>query len=111
MGTQTTTQPSVYERALVSIVRTLPVERIVQGLDYARYIKSQTTEDFGFLDDDETAEEILADEARWDEQFAATQDGLAKMADKVRADIRAERTMATPFTGISSATTTTMNES
>jgi len=98
MGTQTTTQPSVYERALVSIVRTLPVERIVQVLDYARYIKSQTREDFDFLDDDESAEEILADEARWDEQFTATQDGLSKMADKVRVDIRAERTMPMVFT-------------
>ncbi len=97
MGTQTTLQPSVYEQALISIVRTLPVERIVQVLDYARYIKSQTIKDFDFLDD-ESAEEILADEARWDDQFAATQDGLEKMADKVRADIRAERTMSMVFT-------------
>ncbi len=98
MGTQTALQPSVYEQALVSIVRTLPVERIVQVLDYARYIKSQTIEDFDFLDDDESAEEILADEARWDDQFAATQDGLKKMADKVRADIRAGCTMPMVFT-------------
>ena len=98
MGTQTALQPSVYEQALISIVRTLPVERIVQVLDYARYIKSQTIEDFGFLDDDETEEEIIADEAHWDAQFAATQDGLKKMADKVRADIRAGRTMPMVFT-------------
>jgi len=45
-----------------------------------------------------TEEEILADEARWDAQFAATQDGLEKMADKVRADIRAGRTMPMVFT-------------
>jgi len=88
MGTQTALQPSVYEQALISILRTLPVERVAQILDYARYIQSQTIEDFGFLDDDETEEEILADEAHWDAQFAATQDGLEKMADKVRADIR-----------------------
>jgi hypothetical protein len=98
VGTQTTLQPSIYEQALISIVRTLPIERIVQVLDYARYIKSQTMEDFDFLDDDETEEEILADEARWDDQFAATQDGLEKMADKVRADIQAERTMPMVFT-------------
>ena len=82
MGTQTAFQPSTYEQALISIVRTLPVERVVQILDYAHYIQSQTVEDFGFLDDDETEEEILADEALWDAQFAATQDGLEKMADK-----------------------------
>ena len=98
MKVKTALQPSVYEQALISIVRTLPVERIVQILDYARYIQSQTIEDFGFLDDDETEEEILADEARWDAQFAATQDDLKKMADKVRAEIRAGRTMPMVFT-------------
>ena len=98
MKVKTASQPSAYEQALISIVRTLPVERIVQILDYARYIQSQTVEDFGFLDDDETEEEILADEALWDAQFAATQDGLKKMADKVRAEIRAGRTMPMVFT-------------
>jgi hypothetical protein len=97
MKVKTALQPSAYEQALISIVRTLPVERIVQILDYARYIQSQTIEDFGFLDDDETEEEILADEARWDAQFAATQDDLKKMADKVRAEIRAGRTMPMVF--------------
>ena len=98
MGMQTALQPSIYEQALISIVRTLPVERLVQILDYARYIQSQTVEDFGFLDDGETEEEILADEALWDAQFAATQDGLEKMADKVRADIQAGLTTPMIFT-------------
>ncbi len=93
-----TDSPSAYEQALISIVRTLPIERIVQILDYARYIQSQAIEDFGLLDDDETEEEILADEMCWDAQFAATQDGLKKMADKVRAEIRAGRTMPMVFT-------------
>ena len=93
MEKQTTAQPSAYVQALINIVRNLPVERVVQILDYSRYIQSQTNEDFGSLDDDETEEEILADEAHWDAHFAATQDGLKKMADKVRADIRAGRTM------------------
>ena len=98
MKVKTALHPSAYEQALISIVRTLPVERIVQILDYARYIQSQTIEDFGFLDDDETEEEILADEARWDAQFAATQDGLKKMADEVRAEIQAGHTMPMVFT-------------
>ncbi|MCL0095114.1 hypothetical protein M1O52_00995 [Dehalococcoidia bacterium] len=89
---------SAYEQALISIVRALPVERVVQILDYAHYIQSQTVEDFGFLDDDETEEEILADEALWDAQFAATQDGLEKMADKVRADIQVGLTTPMVFT-------------
>jgi len=98
MGMQTVLQPSAYEETLISIVRTLPVERVVQILDYAHYIQSRTIEDFGLLEDDETEEEIMADEARWDAEFAATQDGLKKMADKVRADIQAGRTMPMVFT-------------
>jgi hypothetical protein len=91
------TQPSVYEQALVKIVRALPSERVAQILDYARYIQSQTTEDFA-SDDTETEEDILADEARWDAQFAESQDALAKMADEVRAEIRAGRTQPMTFT-------------
>jgi hypothetical protein len=98
MDARQTVQPSAYEQTLISIVRALPIERVVQIIDYARYIQSQTVKDFGFLDDDETEEEILADEARWDAQFAATQDGLEKMADKVREDIRAGRAMPMVFT-------------
>ena len=33
MGTQAALQPSTYEQALISIVRALPVERVVQILD------------------------------------------------------------------------------
>ena len=98
METQTTIQSSAYEQTLIGIVRTLPIERVLQILDYARYIQSQVMEDFSLLDRDETEEDILADEARWDAQFAATQEGLKKMADKVRAEIGAGRTMAMVFT-------------
>ena len=98
MVTQTNLQSSSYEQALIRIVRVLPVERVIQILDFARYIQSQTIEDFGVLDEDEIEEEVLADEAEWNAQFAATQDGLKKMADKVRADIRAGHTMPMVFT-------------
>jgi hypothetical protein len=88
---------SAYEQALLSIVHTLPVERVLQILDYARYVQMQANEDFGFLDDDES-EEVQADEALWDAQFANSQHGLKKMADKVRADISAGRTSPMVFT-------------
>ncbi len=91
-------EPSVHEQALLSIIRALPIERVMQILDYARYVQSQTDEDFGFLNAGETEEEILADEARWDAQFAATQECLHKTADRVRAEIRAGRTTRVVFT-------------
>ncbi len=97
MESQATSQ-SAYEQALLTIVQTLPVERVLQILDYARYVQTQTKEDFGFLDGDETEEEVVADEALWDTQFANSQDGLKRMANKVRADISAGRTARMVFT-------------
>lgn len=86
MATQMSLPLSTYEQTLVNIVRTMPVERVLQVLDFARYVQTQASQDFGFAD--ETEEEVLADEARWNAQFAATeaQGGFAKMAEKVRAD-------------------------
>ena len=94
MGTQTALQPSAYEQALISIVRTLPVERVVQILDYAHYIQSRTVEDFGFLDDDETEEEIRASEEKWDRLFAKpeAQRVMREMAHEALEDYRAGRT-------------------
>ena len=89
---------TTYEKTLLHIVQTLPVERIVQIVDYARYIQKQTQEDFGVLENDFSQEEILADEKHWDAQFAESPDALSKMADKVRADIKAGRTKKMVFT-------------
>lgn len=96
MAVQTNVLTS-YEQELIRIIHTLPVERIAQVIDFARYIESQTHEDFISLDN-EQEEDILADEARWDEQFATTQDGLKRMAEHVRQEIRAGRTKAMKFT-------------
>ena len=85
-----------YEQELLHIIHTLPVERIAQIVDFARYIQSQTTEDFIRVDD-ESEEDILADEAQWDAQFAATQDGLKRMAESVRSEIQAGRAQSMKF--------------
>lgn len=96
MTTKTKRASDTYEHALVNIVRTLPIERVTQILDYARYLQTLVREDFAL--DDATEEEILADEARWAAQFAETQDGLARLAVQVREDIRAKRTQPMVFT-------------
>jgi DNA-binding transcriptional regulator YdaS (Cro superfamily) len=41
--------------------------------------------------------EELADETKWSHKFAQTQDTLARLADKARADIRAGRTTVAGF--------------
>ncbi|MEZ4659513.1 MAG: hypothetical protein R2911_18290 [Caldilineaceae bacterium] len=86
-----------YEQALIGIIHTLPAERIQQILDYARYIQTQTLEDFALLED-ENPEDIAADEARWDAQFAASQSELTTMAARVRAEIAAGKARPMGFT-------------
>jgi hypothetical protein len=97
MTTQTIADASIYEQTLVSIIRTLPLEQVIQILTYARYVQTQTLDDFALVDE-ETAEAIAADEAHWDAQFAATQAGLKQMAANVRAEIQAGKTKPMVFT-------------
>ena len=95
MAAHNTIQAS-YERELLGIVHHLPIERLAQLVDFARYIQSQTREDFLELKD-ECEEDVLADEAQWDKQFAATQNGLKRMAERVRGEIQAGRTQSIKF--------------
>lgn len=90
MAVKTAVPSSCYEQELLHIIHTLPIERIAQVVDFARYIHVQAEEDFIHLDD-ESQEDILADEAVWDQQFASTQDGLKRMAERIRFEIREGR--------------------
>lgn len=49
-------------------------------------------------DMDETPEKIAIDEALWDAQFMASQEGLAKMAEKVQFEIEAGKSTPMLFT-------------
>lgn len=97
MAAKTVVASSRYEQELLQIIHTLPIERIAQVVDFARYVHLQAEEDF-FRLDDESEEDILADEAQWDAQFASTQDGLKRMAERVRLEIRAGRSRPMKFT-------------
>jgi len=97
MTIQSLSDSSTYEQALLSIARTLPAEGVLQVLQFARFLQIQTLDEFA-LDEKESPEEIAADERLWDAQFAATQDGLTKMAEKVRAEIRAGKPTQMIFT-------------
>ncbi len=97
MAVKTVAPSSRYEQELLQIVHTLPIERIAQIVDFARYVHLQAEEDFLHLDD-ESEEDILADEAQWETQFASTQEGLKRMAERVRLEIRAGRSQPMKFT-------------
>lgn len=97
MAVKAVVPSSRYEQELLQILHTLPIERIAQIVDFARYIQIQTEEDFVHLDD-ESEEDVLADEAQWETQFASTQEGLKRMAERIRSEIRAGRSQPMKFT-------------
>jgi hypothetical protein len=94
---QTIAQPSAHERTVVSIMRKLPPERILELVDFARFLELQSTKECGeWLDEEETEteEEICANEEKWD-QLLAQPDAkrvLREMAYEAREDYRAGQT-------------------
>lgn len=74
-----------YEQLLVEIVHKLPVERVAQVVDFARFIETQIDEE---LEEEETEEEIAASEARWDAIVARpeVQAKLLEMAEEAEAE-------------------------
>lgn len=97
MTVQTISDESTYEQTLLSIARTLPAERLRQVVQFARFLQVQSLDEFALVDD-ESLEEIAADEALWDAQFAASQDGMAKLAERALAEYKAGKSTAMVFT-------------
>lgn len=97
MTVQSFSDESMYEQTLLSIARTLPAERLRQVVQFARFLQVQTLDEFALVEE-ETPEEIAADEALWDAQFAASQDGMAKLAERALAEYKAGKSTAMVFT-------------
>ncbi len=75
-------QPQVnYIKAIAEIAASMPLARTVQLYEFALFLKSHP------LPSEETFEEIAADEAVWDAQFAATD---AVKLDALIASVEAE---------------------
>lgn len=102
MTTPSILSSSTYEQELFQIVRQLSPDKVLQLLNFARSVQAPTLADLSASPEqeshEETEAEILADEARWEAQFAATQDQLKQMAAAVRAEIQAGRTLPMIFT-------------
>lgn len=74
--------------AISEIAGKMPLERARQLYEFAVFLKSHP------LPVEETLEEIAADEALWDSQFAATADGqLAALVASVEAEINAGKAL------------------
>jgi len=75
-------------KAITEIAAAMPLARTVQLYEFALFLKSHP------LPADETFEEIAADEALWDAQFAATDDDrLTALVASVEAEINAGETL------------------
>jgi len=75
-------------KAISDIAAAMPLARTVQLYQFALFLKTHP------LPTEETFEEIAVDEARWDEQFAATDDNkLAALAAAVEAEISGGKTL------------------
>lgn len=74
----------VYERKIIEILHTLPPSAVEEVLDFALFVQSKWAEADDVVLDDESEEEISADEARWDAQFTASREKLRKLGRKAR---------------------------
>jgi hypothetical protein len=89
---------NITRQQVIDMVQTLPEERLQSLFDFTLFLTHQTaaltpdTDIFG-----ESAEEIEADEARWQAQFAASSDKLRQLAREAAAEYRAGRTQSMEF--------------
>ncbi len=78
---------------VIDLVRSLPADRLSSLYDFALYLKlrrpltSDEEDIFG-----ESIEDILADEAWWDEQFERSQDQLLRLAEEAAEEYRTGQT-------------------
>ncbi len=94
MEMQTDSQPSTYEQTVINIIRKLPPERVLQLVDFARFLEFQNVQASydDWLDEEgtETEEGIRASEEKWDELFARPEAKrvMRKMAHEALEDYR-----------------------
>ena len=92
MTTYTYPQLQEYEKTVLSIMRRLPVERLPNLIDYARFLEFQE----GLTSDDTVSDR----DARWDAMLASSVGKalLYKLADAAEVEIDAGRTTDIGFT-------------
>ena len=98
MENQTVFQSSAYEQTVINIIRKLPPERVLQLVDFARFLEFQivqkSCDDWLDKEETETEEGIRASEEKWDELFAKPEAKrvMRGMAREAREDYCAGRT-------------------
>jgi anthranilate/para-aminobenzoate synthase component I len=92
MTTQSARQPAALELALIDVVRTLPSRRVLQVLDFARWLQTQLApdEEAG----NSTAQAAMEQEEKnWEQTYMANRDDFRAMARQALADLDAGETL------------------
>lgn len=82
----------VTERMLLETVRDLPSQRVAQVLDFARWLRTQSTAD-EFLDEDMTEIDLEAEEAAWQATYEANKESFRAMARQALSELDAGEAM------------------
>lgn len=88
----------ISQEQVIELVKTLPPERLASLYDYALFLQSRTPESPEFEDlFGESIDQILADEARWEDLFERSRDQIHRMAREADAEYRAGKTTPMEF--------------
>jgi len=75
-------------KAITEIATAMPIPRMMQLYEFALFLKTHP------MPTEQTYEEIAADEALWDAQFSASDDGkLAALVARIDAEINEGKTL------------------
>jgi len=87
---QATPQEALTHQQVVDLVMTLPPDRLASVYDFTLFVKSHPLRPAPAADSGaETAEEMRADEAQWDQELEASREDLRAMAREAAAEFRA----------------------
>lgn len=98
MTTQSARQPATLELALIDVVRTLPSRRVLQVLDFARWLQTQLAPDEEA--DGNTAQTAMEQEEKaWEQTYNTNCDDFRAMARQALADLDAGETLEMVIAG------------
>lgn len=92
------TVETITHQQIIELIQTLPKERLQSLYDFTVFLKQQSnglTPEIDLFR--EGAEEIEADEKRWQEQFASSRESLRVMAREAKEEYKAGRTSPMEF--------------
>ena len=94
MEDQTATHATVYEQAIVNVVRALSARRAAQVLDFARWLQTQAQPDNDSAQDDLLDDDDMErDEQIWENSYLASREKFRLMAREAIAEFEAGATL------------------